>query len=60
MNKTEIKALLRHLEKNQQNMSTYQVDFIKGAKRYFVKYNKLSEKQIETLVNISRGVMIEK
>lgn len=60
MNKAEIKALLRQLENNQQSLSKYQVDFIKGAKKYFNKHNKLSERQIDTLLSISRGVMVEK
>lgn len=60
MNKTEIKALIRQLESNYNNLSKYQVDFIKGAKKYFTKFNKLSDKQVDTLVSISKGVMVEK
>lgn len=60
MDREGIKALIKQLENNQKNLSRYQINFIKGAKRYFNKYDKLSEKQIETLVSISKGVMVDK
>lgn len=60
MEKAEIKALIKKLDDHSVNLSPYQAEFVKGIKRYFNKYNKLSDRQIETLISISKGVLVEK
>jgi hypothetical protein len=59
MEKSEIKAILRHLENNQENMSANQVDFINGLKKYYTRNNKLSPRQVDALVSIHENVTLK-
>ena len=56
MERSEIKALFRHLEINKLQLSQYQADFVRSLKRYFNHYNKLSPRQSECLINISNNL----
>ncbi|MGE5420568.1 MAG: hypothetical protein ACM3UT_10300 [Chloroflexota bacterium] len=60
MEKSEIKAIFRRLDNHQENLSSYQVEFVKGLKKYYAKNNRLSPKQIDALININSSVMVEK
>lgn len=60
MEKQQIKEIFKRLEGRIESLSPYQVDFLKGIKKYYARNNKLSEKQIDALVNIYNGVMVEK
>lgn len=56
MEKSEIKALFRQLENNKNQLSQYQADFVRSLKRYYNHYNKLSQRQEECLINISKNL----
>lgn len=56
MERSEIKAIFRHLENNKNQLSQYQADFVRSLKRYYNHYNKLSQRQAECLVNISNNL----
>lgn len=60
MEKSEIKAIFRRLENHKESLSTYQVEFVKGLKKYYTRNNKLSDKQIDALININNSIMVEK
>lgn len=60
MDKSEIKAIFRRLDKLKENLSPFQAEFLKGLKKYYARNNKLSDKQIDTLININNSVMVSK
>jgi len=60
MERTEIKAIFRRLDTYKENLSTYQTEFVKGLKKYYARNNKLSPKQIDTLININNSIMVSK
>jgi hypothetical protein len=57
MEKSEIKAIFRHLEINKHQLSQYQADFVRSLKRYYNHYNKLSARQAECLISISNNLV---
>lgn len=59
MEKSDIKAIFRHLENKRENMSAYQVDFIRGLKKYYSRNNKLSPRQVDALVSIHENVTMK-
>lgn len=60
MERSDIKAIFKRLESLKDNLSSYQVEFLKGLKKYYARNNKLSPKQIDALININNSVMVEK
>lgn len=60
LEKSEIKAIFKRLDNNKDNLTPYQVELVKGLKKYYSKNNRLSPKQIDALINIGNIVMAEK
>ena len=60
LEKSEIKAFFKRLDNYMDNLTPYQVELVKGLKKYYSKNNRLSPKQIDALINIGNSVMVEK
>jgi hypothetical protein len=60
LEKSEIKAIFKRLDNYKDNLTPYQVELVKGLKKYYSKNNRLSPKQIDALINIGNSVMVVK